>query len=59
MFCEAEKINESGANSIILKVNEVIMKELKRIKENYKSIENPMILLYRLKNLINVSTTML
>jgi hypothetical protein len=61
MFFEAEKINqaEAGNQSIIYKVEQVINKELLRIKNDVHSIKNPLLLFYQLKNLINVSTSML
>jgi hypothetical protein len=61
MFFEAEKINqsESGPSSIIVKVQEVINKELYKIQQGIPDSEDPMMLLYRLKNLISVSTSML
>jgi len=60
MFFEAEKINntESGAQSIIFRVYDVISKELARIKEG-KHTTDPILVVYRLKNLISVSTSML
>jgi hypothetical protein len=60
MFFDPEQINqsESGPQSIILKVQEVIFSEMKKIK-NQKDISNPMLLFHRMRNLIHVSTSML
>ena len=60
MFFDPEQINisESGPQSIIMKVQEVIFSEMKKIKKQ-GNIQNPMLLFHRMKNLIHVSTSML
>lgn len=60
MFFETEKINqnETGPTNIITKVYDVIENELTKIKQG-KMVEDPLLLMYRLKNLIMVSTSML
>ena len=60
MFYEADKINQSetGTKSIIFKVEGVINEELGLIKK-HGNVLKPVILFYRLKNLIKVSTTIL
>ena len=61
MFFEPEQIDKS--ESLILKVQKVVYMELEKIKQGKISADSqntpPIILFYRLKNLIHVSTSML
>jgi hypothetical protein len=62
MFFDPDAIDQSenGASSIIQKVQTVIYNELDKIKNNeFQGDQQPIILFYRLKNLIHVSTSML
>ena len=57
MFFEPDQINqsESGSQSIIFKVHDVIKKELGKIMQSRnldQEIDNPLLIFYRLKNLI-------
>lgn len=61
MFFDPDQIDQSetGASSIISKVQKVIYKELEKIKSGKLDTQQPIILFYRLRNLIHVSTSML